>query len=268
MRLWRAGHGLYLMRRNAHFMSLAGKIIRKILAALSNSGLALCKSMQVTRCRLLRVCNCIFSKTFGVVDVWGVGAKPYHTILAVMSINCWVIRACHLWLRVRSYGTHWYIECIECIWIIQSSHLQGLHLCYFSWSLIVCSGCGIPAEEEINNLENDNKCLHFSQTLQLRVKFVKHEAEQERMWEDQHEWAADRLYSLCTELGGFFLKVKHLICWCSESLGNFLFAWFNELQWVGYPQTTDKECDLSCCFFAISVWNTVHAEQLLCYHSW
>jgi len=67
-------------------------------------------------------------------------------------------------------------------------------------------------------------------TLQLRVKFVKHEAEQERMWEDQHEWAADRLYSLCTELGGFFLKVKHLIWWCSESLGNFLFAWCNELQ--------------------------------------
>jgi aarF domain-containing kinase len=70
----------------------------------------------------------------------------------------------------------------------------------------------------------------FSQTLQLRVKFVKHEAQQERMWEDQHEWAADRLYSLCTELGGFFLKVKHLIWWCSESLGNFLFAWCNELQ--------------------------------------
>ncbi len=110
MILWRAGHGLYLMRRNAHFMSLAGKIIRKILAALSNSGLAVCKSMQVTRCKLLRVCNCIFSKNFHVVDVWGVGAKPYHTILALMSINCWVIRACHLWLRVRYYGTHWYID--------------------------------------------------------------------------------------------------------------------------------------------------------------
>jgi aarF domain-containing kinase len=37
---------------------------------------------------------------------------------------------------------------------------------------------------------------------------VKDEAEQERMWEYQHEWAADKLYSLCTELGGFFLKVR------------------------------------------------------------
>jgi aarF domain-containing kinase len=37
---------------------------------------------------------------------------------------------------------------------------------------------------------------------------VKDEAEQECMWEDQHEWAADKLYSLCTELGGFFLKVR------------------------------------------------------------
>ncbi|CAM6010856.1 unnamed protein product [Sphagnum balticum] len=47
--------------------------------------------------------------------------------------------------------------------------------------------------------------------LQLRVQFVKDEAEQERMWEDQHEWAADKLYSLCTELGGFFLKTAQTL---------------------------------------------------------
>lgn len=30
---------------------------------------------------------------------------------------------------------------------------------------------------------------------------------QEMMWEKQHEVAADKIYSMCSELGGFFLKV-------------------------------------------------------------
>ncbi|KAH8959178.1 hypothetical protein BDL97_06G066500 [Sphagnum fallax] len=72
-----------------------------------------------------------------------------------------------------------------------------------------------------NHQKNINRTIQFwtrtvqiyasYKTLQLRVKFVKHEAEQERMWEDQHEWAADRLYSLCTDLGGFFLKSAQLL---------------------------------------------------------
>jgi len=36
---------------------------------------------------------------------------------------------------------------------------------------------------------------------------VKDEAERERLWEERHEIAADSVYSMCTELGGFFLKV-------------------------------------------------------------
>lgn len=46
-----------------------------------------------------------------------------------------------------------------------------------------------------------------AQATQARVQFVKDEAERERMWERRHEIAADKIYSLCTELGGFFLKV-------------------------------------------------------------
>lgn len=33
---------------------------------------------------------------------------------------------------------------------------------------------------------------------------------QEEMWEKQHELAAEKLYSMCYELGGFFLKVLNL----------------------------------------------------------
>jgi hypothetical protein len=47
------------------------------------------------------------------------------------------------------------------------------------------------------------------QATQLRVQFVKDEAERERIWEEQHERAADRLHALCFDLKGFFLKVRH-----------------------------------------------------------
>lgn len=30
---------------------------------------------------------------------------------------------------------------------------------------------------------------------------------QEAMWERQHELAAEKIYSMCSDLGGFFLKV-------------------------------------------------------------
>ncbi|XP_057817179.1 uncharacterized protein LOC131030391 isoform X3 [Cryptomeria japonica] len=42
---------------------------------------------------------------------------------------------------------------------------------------------------------------------QLRVKFVPERETQERIWEEQHEIAATKIYSLCSDLGGFFLKV-------------------------------------------------------------
>ncbi|CAN6464287.1 unnamed protein product [Victoria cruziana] len=46
---------------------------------------------------------------------------------------------------------------------------------------------------------------------QFWVGFVKDKAKQEEMWERQHEVAADKLYSMCSELGGFFLKAAQLI---------------------------------------------------------
>lgn len=46
---------------------------------------------------------------------------------------------------------------------------------------------------------------------QLRVQFVKDEVERDRIWEEQHERAADRLYALCYDLKGFFLKTAQLL---------------------------------------------------------
>ncbi|KAG0589957.1 hypothetical protein KC19_1G059800 [Ceratodon purpureus] len=46
---------------------------------------------------------------------------------------------------------------------------------------------------------------------QARVQFVKDEAERERLWERRHEIAADKIYSMCTELGGFFLKSAQIL---------------------------------------------------------
>jgi hypothetical protein len=47
----------------------------------------------------------------------------------------------------------------------------------------------------------------LSQVFQLRVNFVKDVQKQEAMWERQHEIAADKIFSMCSDLGGFFLKV-------------------------------------------------------------
>eukprot|EP01018_Ginkgo_biloba_P022719 Gb_06998 [translate_table: standard] len=46
---------------------------------------------------------------------------------------------------------------------------------------------------------------------QIRVQFVKGNEKQERIWERQHEAGADKIYSLCYELGGFFLKAAQII---------------------------------------------------------
>ncbi|KAF8399848.1 hypothetical protein HHK36_015719 [Tetracentron sinense] len=46
---------------------------------------------------------------------------------------------------------------------------------------------------------------------QFRVNFVKDAKKQEEMWDIQHEVAAEKLYSLCSELGGFFLKVAQIL---------------------------------------------------------
>ncbi|PON45616.1 Protein kinase [Parasponia andersonii] len=46
---------------------------------------------------------------------------------------------------------------------------------------------------------------------QLRVSLVKDVRKQEEMWERQHEFAAEKIYSMCADLGGFFLKVAQII---------------------------------------------------------
>ncbi|OMP12015.1 hypothetical protein COLO4_03516 [Corchorus olitorius] len=46
---------------------------------------------------------------------------------------------------------------------------------------------------------------------QVRVSFVKDVQKQEAMWETQHELAADKIYAMCSDLGGFFLKVAQII---------------------------------------------------------
>lgn len=49
---------------------------------------------------------------------------------------------------------------------------------------------------------------------QLRARFVRDREKVEALWERQHEVAAEKMYSLCSELGGLFLKVKG-VSFCS-----------------------------------------------------
>lgn len=46
---------------------------------------------------------------------------------------------------------------------------------------------------------------------QVRASFEKDKHKQEAMWEKQHELAADKIYAMCADLGGFFLKVAQII---------------------------------------------------------
>uniref|UniRef100_A0A0E0N6F2 ABC1 atypical kinase-like domain-containing protein n=1 Tax=Oryza rufipogon TaxID=4529 RepID=A0A0E0N6F2_ORYRU len=46
---------------------------------------------------------------------------------------------------------------------------------------------------------------------QLRAGFVKDEEEREAMWEQQHELGAQKMYSICSELGGLFLKAAQIL---------------------------------------------------------
>ncbi|XP_042498735.1 aarF domain-containing protein kinase 1-like isoform X2 [Macadamia integrifolia] len=46
---------------------------------------------------------------------------------------------------------------------------------------------------------------------QFRVTLVKDTKKMEAMWESQHELAAEKIYSLCSELGGFFLKAAQIL---------------------------------------------------------
>lgn len=46
---------------------------------------------------------------------------------------------------------------------------------------------------------------------QVRVIFEKDVNKQEAMWERQHELAAEKIYSMCSDMGGFFLKIAQII---------------------------------------------------------
>ncbi|KAK7330591.1 hypothetical protein VNO77_24787 [Canavalia gladiata] len=46
---------------------------------------------------------------------------------------------------------------------------------------------------------------------QVRVNFEKDVQKQEAMWERQHELAADKIFAMCSDLGGFFLKIAQII---------------------------------------------------------
>ncbi|KAI3499526.1 hypothetical protein L1887_35327 [Cichorium endivia] len=46
---------------------------------------------------------------------------------------------------------------------------------------------------------------------QVRVSFEKDLEKAEAMWERHHEHAADKLYSMCYDMGGFFLKVAQVV---------------------------------------------------------
>lgn len=46
---------------------------------------------------------------------------------------------------------------------------------------------------------------------QLRVTLVKDAKRQDEMWEKQHELGAEKMYSLCSELGGLFLKAAQIL---------------------------------------------------------
>ncbi|KAE9602675.1 putative cadmium-transporting ATPase [Lupinus albus] len=46
---------------------------------------------------------------------------------------------------------------------------------------------------------------------QVRVNFERNVHKREAMWETQHELAADKIYSMCSDLGGFFLKIAQIL---------------------------------------------------------
>ncbi|KAH6799568.1 hypothetical protein C2S51_036052 [Perilla frutescens var. frutescens] len=46
---------------------------------------------------------------------------------------------------------------------------------------------------------------------QVRVNFEKDAMKRDAMWEKQHQLAADKIYNMCADLGGFFLKIAQII---------------------------------------------------------
>jgi hypothetical protein len=74
---------------------------------------------------------------------------------------------------------------------------------------------------------------------QLRAGFVKDEGEREALWEQQHEIGAQKMYSLCSELGGLFLKVPYFApffsCPCGIRFSSQFFCVIERSYNPGFP---------------------------------
>eukprot|EP00250_Pteridium_aquilinum_P021819 c25236_g1_i1 orf=1890-3506(+) len=84
----------------------------------------------------------------------------------------------------------------------KSSHLHSLHRTWLEKQK--------PLDRTMQFWSRSVSVYASYKVCQVRTSFLSKEA-QERAWEVQHEWAAEKVYSLCSELGGFFLKVAQLI---------------------------------------------------------
>lgn len=84
----------------------------------------------------------------------------------------------------------------------QSAHLHSLHQTWLEKRK--------PLDRTMQFWRRSVSVYASYKVCQARTRFLSKEA-QEKVWEDQHEWAAEKVYSLCSELGGFFLKVAQLI---------------------------------------------------------
>lgn len=62
------------------------------------------------------------------------------------------------------------------------------------------------------------------------MKFEKDVQKQEVMWENQHEHAAEKIYAMCSEMGGFFLKV---FCLQTLHLSPLFLKWVVSLSFLG-----------------------------------
>ncbi|XWS60317.1 hypothetical protein CRYUN_Cryun07bG0025600 [Craigia yunnanensis] len=90
------------------------------------------------------------------------------------------------------------------------------------WSVDLASGCFRTIQEKVSpHLRPWHRSFQFwvraadiytgYKVFQVRVSLVKDVQKQEAMWERQHELAADKIYAMCSDLAGFFLKVAQII---------------------------------------------------------
>lgn len=71
---------------------------------------------------------------------------------------------------------------------------------------------------------------------------------QEEMWEKQHELAAEKIYSMCYELGGFFLKVLGF------SILELGFCYFMLIIELGWKELQFWVMGFLVCIFFFLIW--------------